>query len=79
MSGEALPSHTAERALALQELLVVHATGGAASDDDYRTLRQEFMARPDTAALLPFVNILSRTSLLTIQIEHDSKQIEQTG
>lgn len=33
---------------------MLHATGGAASDDDYRTLRQEFMARPDTAALLPF-------------------------
>jgi hypothetical protein len=30
-----LPTNPAERALALQELLVVHATGGVSSDDDY--------------------------------------------
>jgi hypothetical protein len=48
-----LPTEQADRALALQEILVAMATGGSGIDPDYRLLRKEFMERPDTAKLLP--------------------------
>ncbi|MGY2938849.1 hypothetical protein ACVWZ6_008451 [Bradyrhizobium sp. GM6.1] len=48
-----LPTEQADRALALQEMLVAMATGGSGIDPDYRLLRKEFMERPDTAKLLP--------------------------
>jgi hypothetical protein len=53
-----LPTEQADRALALQEMLVAMATGGSGIDPDYRLLRREFMERPDTANLLPqFVRV----------------------
>jgi hypothetical protein len=48
-----LPTDQVERALALQELLVSHATGGSATDGDYQELRREFIAQADTAPLVP--------------------------
>jgi hypothetical protein len=45
-----LPHDPAERALALQEMLVNHATGGSESDPDYQKLRGEFMTRADTTS-----------------------------
>ena len=48
-----LPIERAERAIALQEMMVSLATGGSAVDRDYQELRREFMAQPDTAPLLP--------------------------
>jgi Abortive infection C-terminus len=48
-----LPTDPSERALALQELLVSHATGGRENDTIYRLLRREFMERTDTCELLP--------------------------
>jgi hypothetical protein len=48
-----LPTEPAERALALQEMLVATATSGSAIDADFRLLRREFMDRPDAAKLLP--------------------------
>jgi hypothetical protein len=70
-----LPTHPAERALALQELLVLHATGGASSDDEYRLLRHEFLARPDTAALLPpFVRRCRNLSAFWEWVKGEAKQ-----
>jgi hypothetical protein len=70
-----LPTHPAERALALQELLVIHATGGVSSDDDYRLLRQEFMARRDTERLLPpFVRRCRNLSAFWEWIKAEAKQ-----
>jgi hypothetical protein len=46
-------SDPAARALALQELLVSHATGGSANDAEYQELRREFMVRTDTSPFLP--------------------------
>jgi Abortive infection C-terminus len=48
-----LPKDQAERALALQELLVTHATGGSESNDHYALLRREFMEQATTRDLLP--------------------------
>jgi hypothetical protein len=48
-----LPSDAAERALALQELLVTCATGGAVDDAVFRKLRREFIDRSDTRDLVP--------------------------
>jgi hypothetical protein len=48
-----LPIDPTERALALQELLVSHATGGRENDQAYRLLRREYMERTDTHDLLP--------------------------
>lgn len=70
-----LPTHPAERALALQELLVIHATGGVSSDDDYRLLRQEFMTRRDTERLLPlFVRRCRNLSAFWEWIKAEAKQ-----
>ena len=53
-----LPTDQAERALALQEMLVSRARGGPAIERDYRELRHEFMNQADTTSLLPpFVRI----------------------
>jgi hypothetical protein len=61
--------------LALQELLVVHATGGASSDDDYRLLRHEFMSRPDAGALLPsFVRRCRNLAAFWEWIKGEAKQ-----
>jgi hypothetical protein len=48
-----LPTHPAERAVALQELLVSHATGGNESNAVYVLLRREFMEQTGTRDLLP--------------------------
>jgi hypothetical protein len=48
-----LPISGDERALTLQNLLIVHATGGVADDATYSELRREFSGDPQTANLLP--------------------------
>ncbi|MET4217334.1 hypothetical protein ACVWWG_004054 [Bradyrhizobium sp. LB7.2] len=55
---EELPTEPADRALALQEMLVAMATSGTGVDNEYRLLRRELVERPETARLLPqFVRV----------------------
>ena len=42
-----------ERALRLQNMLVAVATGGSASDPDYKPIRQHFLNNPTYKELLP--------------------------
>ena len=42
-----------EKALRLQNILVAVATGGSASDPDYKPLRQHFLSNPTCKELLP--------------------------
>ncbi len=60
-SDEGPHGNPAERALALQELLVTRATGGTAQDCDYQELRRSFMEHADTRDLLPAFVRTSRT------------------
>ncbi|WP_425992081.1 abortive infection family protein [Brevundimonas sp. TWP2-3-2] len=53
MTPQDLPAAGDERALVLQNLLIVHATGGIADEGVYSELRREFSSDPQTADLLP--------------------------
>lgn len=48
-----LPSSAVERALALRNGLLSHATDGGMDDNNYKLLRKEFMEDPSTVDLLP--------------------------
>jgi hypothetical protein len=53
MTAQDLPTAGDERALALQNMLIVHATGGIGDESIYRELRKELSSDPRTADLLP--------------------------
>jgi len=55
-----LPNSQMERAKALQDLLIDHATGGHADNDDYVSLRKEFIQNPSLKILLPSFVIENR-------------------
>ena len=42
-----------ERAQSLQNTLILHATGGIAEDQEYKTLRKFFINKPETKNLIP--------------------------
>ncbi len=48
-----LPENPLERAELLQNMLIAHATDGAADDATYKFLRSDFMSAEATARLLP--------------------------
>jgi hypothetical protein len=50
---DSLPASKIERAQALQNILVEHATGSVGSEADYSLLRREFMTDPAISAKLP--------------------------
>jgi hypothetical protein len=53
MIAHDLPTAGEERALVLQNLLIVHATGGMGDEAVYVELRKGFLSDPQTAASLP--------------------------
>jgi hypothetical protein len=48
-----LPDDEAERAARLQELLIAHATGGTANNDDYVALRRSFLEDKGASPFVP--------------------------
>jgi hypothetical protein len=73
-----LPDSLAERAMMLQNLLIARATGEGSDDGSYIQLRMEFMAGPETNALLPpFVRASRNLGMFWSWIKQEAATYEQ--
>ncbi len=72
-----LPSDPMDRAITLQELLIVRATGGIAHDSEYQQLRRAFMEDPIARELLPaFVRANRNLDMFWGWIKNEAGQYE---